>query len=1021
IDFNRDGDWADAGEQIATAQTLVAGVNTLTVQTPASSTVAGISFARFRLSSQGGLAVTGLASDGEVEDYQVTLAKAVENLDFGDAPAPYPTVLKDNGARHTLRQRFVLGQLIDLEPDGQPNATATGDDQPVPGAGGGDEDGVQFVTTPFVPTQTTKVNVTLLSGPGRLDAWIDFNRDGDWADPGEQIFTSQALVAGVNALEFKTPDNAVAGQSFARFRLSEQGVLSYTGPGGNGEVEDYLVRIGTRPEPTVDLIVSKVDAPDPVTVGETLTYNLAVSNSGETAATGVNLRDQLPSTVTIVSVTPDSGACTVTAGLIDCNWSVVPAHTTVKVTVRVIPNAAGTLTNTVVTSCNEPERSATNNSRTITTTVVDRPQAPCDDRTNRGTNFWLTFPGNYAPDPDNPIRLSLGIVGQRLTTGTVRIPGLGFSTNFTIPGSMEIVIPLPKGADLGGAIDLIEKKGIHVTASAEVAVFGLNKVNFTTDGFLGLPSDVVGRGYLVQAFKNTQTGVPELNGTQFAIVANEDATQVSIRPSVTTGTRTAGVSYTITLHRGQTYQLRNTNDAPADLSGTMILADKPISVFAGHQVANVATKDMFYCDYLVEQLVSVERAGTRFMSMPFATRVNGDTFRFAALQNNTTVLVNGSPSALLNAGEMAERILSGPTTILSDKPILVTQYANSSDFDGRVNSDPHMIVLQHQGQYLPRVPFWTPSAGFVSHYVNVIAPTAAIGTVTLDGVAIPAASFTPIPGSGYSGAQMPVTPGAHLVLANVPVGVVCYGWAEYESYGYPGGMFFGDTQPPQFIGPTVPLQVNLGATSTGACTAPVPDLRQLVQVTDNCGMPERIIITQTPSPGTMVGPGVHQIVLSTVDAKGNVGVAIVPFRVIDETPVVLSCPQDMVVNCQNDEGANVTFRVVARSRCNDQYEVESSPASGSFFPIGTTTVTSTYTDQTGKTQTCTFKVTVQCNPTITITRVNNQVQLAWGGDQILQTSQDITGPWTTVTNARPPYNVTPTGAKGYFRIVPRPQ
>ena len=79
MDWNHDGDWGDAGEKVFSDRSLVAGGNPLTFLVPANATVtttANPSFARFRFSTQAGLPVTGLAPDGEVEDYQVRINAA---------------------------------------------------------------------------------------------------------------------------------------------------------------------------------------------------------------------------------------------------------------------------------------------------------------------------------------------------------------------------------------------------------------------------------------------------------------------------------------------------------------------------------------------------------------------------------------------------------------------------------------------------------------------------------------------------------------------------------------------------------------------------------------------------------------------------------------------------------------------------------------------------------------------------------------------------------------------------------
>jgi len=76
-----------------------------------------------------------------------------------------------------------------------------------------------------------------------LNAWMDFNDDGDWADAFEHIFINVGLSAGPNNLTFQIPPMAVADTTFARFRFSTLPSLSYDGSAPNGEVEDYMVVI----------------------------------------------------------------------------------------------------------------------------------------------------------------------------------------------------------------------------------------------------------------------------------------------------------------------------------------------------------------------------------------------------------------------------------------------------------------------------------------------------------------------------------------------------------------------------------------------------------------------------------------------------------------------------------------------------------------------------------------------------------------------------------------------------------
>ncbi len=168
----------------------------------------------------------------------ITGRAVVADMDFGDAPDPtYPTLLASDGARHTVVPGVYLGSRVDVEADGQPDATATGDDND----GTDDEDGVSFVTTP-VQGEAVAVEVTA-SVAGALSAWVDFNGDGDWNDPDERVVMDKTLIAGLNTIAFIVPDDALPGQTLSRWRFSTVRGLGVTGAAPDGEVEDHLVRI----------------------------------------------------------------------------------------------------------------------------------------------------------------------------------------------------------------------------------------------------------------------------------------------------------------------------------------------------------------------------------------------------------------------------------------------------------------------------------------------------------------------------------------------------------------------------------------------------------------------------------------------------------------------------------------------------------------------------------------------------------------------------------------------------------
>jgi hypothetical protein len=162
-----------------------------------------------------------------------------DQLDFGDAPATYPTLLANDGARHAAIGPQ-LGATRDAENDGGPSVAADGD--------GSDEDGVLFGGI-GVDRNEAAVNIMLGgSSPGLVDAWIDFNRDGDWDDSGEQILTSVMVDQSMQTLNYDLPAGLTAGDTFARVRISTDGELEPNGFAKDGEVEDYVVSIVAPPK-----------------------------------------------------------------------------------------------------------------------------------------------------------------------------------------------------------------------------------------------------------------------------------------------------------------------------------------------------------------------------------------------------------------------------------------------------------------------------------------------------------------------------------------------------------------------------------------------------------------------------------------------------------------------------------------------------------------------------------------------------------------------------------------------------
>lgn len=179
----------------------------------------------------------------------------------------------------------------------------------------------------------------------------------------------------------------------------------------DGNTEIFLANCANA-----DLSLVKTDSPDPVTVGQNLTYTVIVTNNGADDATGVMLTDTLPSGATFVSASPSQGdPCTELSGAVSCSFGDIANSGSAQVEIVITPNAAGNLTNTaqVVASENDPD--IANNTDTEDTTVNAVPARTCNGlrATKGGTRGSDVLIGTNGNDVIVGLRGNDIIIGRR--------------------------------------------------------------------------------------------------------------------------------------------------------------------------------------------------------------------------------------------------------------------------------------------------------------------------------------------------------------------------------------------------------------------------------------------------------------------------------------------------------------------------------------------------------------------------------------------------------------------------------
>ncbi|MBJ7472395.1 MAG: DUF11 domain-containing protein [Solirubrobacteraceae bacterium] len=128
----------------------------------------------------------------------------------------------------------------------------------------------------------------------------------------------------------------------------------------------------------VDLVVTKRTDKDSAPAGERVTITTDVVNRGPSTATDVVLVDTLPDGVTLESVTPSQGSCTVDGRTITCNLGTILDGQTVSVAVVVVVDVAGadqTLLNAGSVNSGQFDTDGSNNGARITTGGIPVPAA----------------------------------------------------------------------------------------------------------------------------------------------------------------------------------------------------------------------------------------------------------------------------------------------------------------------------------------------------------------------------------------------------------------------------------------------------------------------------------------------------------------------------------------------------------------------------------------------------------------------------------------------------------------------
>ena len=397
--------------------------------------------------------------------------------------------------------------------------------------------------------------------------------------------------------------------------------------------------------------------------------------------------------------------------------------------------------------------------------------------------FWFVAPEVTSTHTDRPIYLRIS-AGAAAATVTIEMPADAASFN----GGSPLVVVVPSNTTYSQNLtawitqiengeptaNITENKGLHITSTQDITVYyevlGTNGggVVQNSDIFVLKGANALGTTFYTP-FQNLLDNadniycVPCITGrSSFDIVATEDNTTITITPTQNIDGHAAGVPFTITLNRGQTYSGRASGTSAAShLSGTKITSDKAIAV----TIKDDSVRQNYALDLVGDQIVPVSVLGTEYIVVKGAVNTNNDPGLFGnsnfnpnfgdraiicATQNGTTVTIGGVFKTTLAEGQTYNYQITAASEYISvSQPAYVFHMSGFGDELG--------------GALLP--PIRCTGSRTVStfrdtdepFYINILVKNGGQGNFTIKNsatgvtAAIPAGSFTVVPGTPVAG------------------------------------------------------------------------------------------------------------------------------------------------------------------------------------------------------------------------------------------------------------------------------
>lgn len=390
------------------------------------------------------------------------------------------------------------------------------------------------------------------------------------------------------------------------------------------------------------------------------------------------------------------------------------------------------------------------------------------------TEFWFAAPFASPNGVSNfhlPVYMRFSSYDDAATVTISQPANAAFAPiTFTMPANSVNTIDLSPFINQihNTPADQVLNRGLLITATADVSVYyeiastfcGCSPELYSLKG-----RNALGTEFLLSyqtVYRNNQGYNPRPRSS-FEIVASMDNTQVTITPTTNLDNHAAGVPYTVTLNRGETFAGKSVDfNSGSQPNGTVVTANNPIAITL---TDDLVTPNFGGCaDLMGDQTVPVAVVGEKYIVIKGGLS-SGELISILATRNNTQIFLDGSgvPSATINRGQSFIHYLTAPSVYIeTTEPAYVLHISGFGCELGEAILPP----IECTGSNLINAVRTTPNA----FAINVLATANIINAFTINGspALIPPAAFSPVPGTGgqWVSAKLSFT------TAQVPVGGV---------------------------------------------------------------------------------------------------------------------------------------------------------------------------------------------------------------------------------------------------------